>query len=56
MMTGPRSNHSGSQANVKKLYLTHFSQRYKDVTPLAEDAQMVFPETIAAEDLMKITL
>lgn len=55
-MTSREAASIASQSNVKKLYLTHFSQRYKDVTPLQEDAQMVFPETIAAEDLMKITL
>jgi len=39
------------KANVKKLVLTHFSQRYKDVAPLLNQAKQIFPNTIAAKDL-----
>lgn len=45
-----------SQANVKKLILTHFSQRYKSVEKLQEDAQKVFPETTCAHDFMQVKL
>lgn len=41
-------------ANVKQLILTHFSSRYRDVAPLVEEARAVFPNTIAAHDLMTI--
>ncbi len=41
---------------VKKLVLTHFSRRYVDVRPLVEEAKKIFPNTVAAEDFMKIVL
>jgi ribonuclease Z len=37
-------------ANAGKLVIGHFSSRYKDVTPLLEEAKSVFPNTDAAED------
>ncbi|MBD3313885.1 ribonuclease Z [Candidatus Woesearchaeota archaeon] len=43
-------------ADAKKLYLTHFSQRYKDTQQICEDATSTFPNTVCAEDFMKITL
>jgi ribonuclease Z len=33
------------RAGVKKLIIGHFSGRYKDLTPLLEEAQTVFPES-----------
>lgn len=38
------------KANVKRLVIGHFSSRYKDVTPLLEEARKVFPETYEAID------
>ncbi len=38
-------------AHVQTLYLTHFSSRYKDVDPLAEEARRIFPSSFAARDL-----
>ena len=38
------------KANVKHLLLTHFSARYKDITPLMEQATAIFPNTKSAED------
>ncbi len=38
----------------KKLILTHFSQRYKDVNELLEEAREIFPNTVAAYDFMRI--
>ena len=37
-------------ANVGKLVIGHFSSRYKDITPLLEEARSIFPNTEAAED------
>jgi ribonuclease Z len=37
--------------SVKKLYLTHFSARYEDVTDLVKEAQRIHSNTEAAEDL-----
>lgn len=36
------------KSNVKKLIIGHYSSRYKDVTPLVEEAREVFPETYPA--------
>jgi len=38
------------QAGVKKLLLGHFSSRYKEVTPLVNEARVIFPETYPAND------
>lgn len=37
-------------ANVKLLYLYHFSNRYEDADPLLEEARGIFPQTFLAED------
>ncbi|MDR1347894.1 MAG: ribonuclease Z [Prevotellaceae bacterium] len=39
-------------ANAGKLVIGHFSARYKDVTPLVNEARNIFPMTEAAEDGM----
>lgn len=44
------------QAGVKQLMLTHFSARYKDVTPLEEEAFSVFDNVITAADGMVVEL
>ncbi|MBI5881067.1 ribonuclease Z [archaeon] len=43
-----------SQAEAKKLVLTHFSQRYKTVDELEQEAKMHFPNTTCAYDFMKL--
>ncbi|MBI4649097.1 MAG: ribonuclease Z [Bacteroidia bacterium] len=45
-----------SMANVKKRLIGHFSARYKDVTPLVDEARAVFENTFAAEDGMIINI
>ena len=39
-------------ANAKKLIIGHFSSRYKDITPLVNEARSIFKNTEAAEDGM----
>ena len=41
------------QAGVERLYLTHFSSRYKDPEPLAVEAQARFAGTVAARDFLE---
>ncbi len=55
-MTAREAAQVAAQANVKKLILTHFSQRYKSGHPLEEDARTVFDNSFAAKDFMKITI
>jgi ribonuclease Z len=43
-------------ANVKKLVMTHFSQRYTDVSELETEARDIFPESYAGYDFMKLKL
>ena len=38
------------KAEVRRLMLTHFSARYRDVEPLIAEARSIFPDTMAAED------
>lgn len=45
-----------SQANAKRLVLTHFSQRYKDVSEIEEEAKDIFYDVECAYDFMKIKL
>lgn len=44
------------QADVKKLVLTHFSQRYETTEELEKEAKTHFPEAVCAYDFMKVTL
>ena len=44
------------QAGAKELILTHFSQRYKTVEELEEEAKIHFENVRAAFDFMKIKL
>jgi ribonuclease Z len=44
------------KANAKQLVIGHFSARYKDITPLLEEAKNVFSNTVAAEDGMQVVL
>ncbi len=43
--------------NAKQLVLTHISSRYQeDALKLLEEAKQIFPNTILAEDLLRITI
>ena len=44
------------KAGVKKLILTHFSQRYVKTGKLLKEAKKIFPNTIAAEDFLKVII
>ena len=45
-----------NNAGAKRLILTHFSQRYKNVQQIEEEARTVFDNVICAHDFMKINV
>ncbi len=47
---------TAKNAKVKRLVLSHISQRYKDMRKWLEQAQRIFKNTIVAEDFMKIEI
>lgn len=55
-MTSSQAAQIASMSQSEKLILTHFSQRYKDVQELVNEAREIFPETVAAYDFMTINL
>jgi len=55
-MTAKQAALVASKSNVKKLVLTHFSARYKDLGEIKEDAKNFFDNVICAYDFMKIKL
>jgi len=55
-MTSEQAAQVASQSNAKKLVLTHFSQRYKDISTLEQEARDIFPNTVSAHDFMKIKI
>lgn len=54
--TAAQAAQIAKKAGVKKLVLIHFSPRYKNVKPLLEEAKKVFPNTVLAEDGMKVVV
>ncbi len=54
-MTAEQAAMLAKKAKVKQLILTHISQRYKTSQPLLREAKKIFPNTIVAKDLLKIT-
>jgi len=44
------------EANVEKLVLLHVSTIYRDATPLLNEAKEIFPDTIMAFDMMRLTV
>jgi len=55
-MTVKESAEISREANVKYLFLTHFSQRYKEINKIEREAKVIFPNTILSKDLMEINL
>jgi ribonuclease Z len=54
--TAAQAARTAREAKAKRLLLTHFSSRYADVRPLLDEARAIFPDTIAAQDLMEIEM
>ena len=55
-MSAKETAEIASESGVKNLLITHFSQRYKDITEIEEEAREYFENTQATEDLMTIKL
>ncbi|MBN2881635.1 ribonuclease Z [Candidatus Woesearchaeota archaeon] len=53
-LTAQQAAQIASRNDAKKLYLTHFSQRYNSVEEIQKEAQDIFPETVCAFDFLKI--
>lgn len=53
-LTAQQAGLIANRANVKKLILTHFSQRYKTTQEIEEDARNVFSNVTCAYDFMKV--
>lgn len=44
------------EAGVAKLIIGHYSSRYKDVSPILDQAKIIFPNTFSAKEGMKFEL
>ena len=55
-LTSKQAALMAKKAKASKLILTHFSQRYKDVSILMKEAKTVFKNTVEARDLMIVYL
>lgn len=51
-LTASQAAQIASQARAEELILTHFSARYQDLSPFAEEARRIFPNTKVADDLL----
>ncbi len=55
-MTAKDAALMANRSNSKKLILTHFSQRYKEIKEIEEDAKDLFDDVTCANDFMKFKL
>ena len=55
-MTARQAAQVASEAGAQELILTHFSQRYKDLAPLLEDAKELYDAVTCAYDFMTVNL
>lgn len=55
-LTAKQAAEIAKKSKSKKLVLTHFSQRYKNISDVLKEAKAVFKNTVCAEDFTKIEL
>ena len=53
-LTARQAGELAAEAGVRRLALTHFSQRYPDTEPFLEEASAVFDDVVVAADLARI--
>ncbi len=53
-LTAADAGRVARDAGARRLVITHFSQRYPDVRVLVDEAAAVFPDVVAAEDLLRV--
>lgn len=51
-MTAAEAGAIARKAGARRLAITHISPRYKDATPVLDEAQAVFPDTVLAHDFL----
>ncbi len=54
--TSEQAAEIAKKAKVKKLVLTHFSMRYRNVNELEKEAKKVFAKTVASRELMELSI
>lgn len=54
-LTAKQAAHIAKEAKVGTLILTHFSARYIDLNPFEQEAREIFPQTFAADDLLRFS-
>ena len=54
--TAEQAARIAADAGVQRLIIGHYSARYTDIQPLLDEAQSVFPETVAADEGMILEL
>lgn len=52
--TAAQAAQTAADAGARRLLITHFSSRYPDPRQLLEEARAIFPDTVAAEDLLEV--
>lgn len=55
-MTAAQAAQLAQEAEVRKLALTHFSQRYLSIDPFYHEAKAIFPDVFVAKDLASLPL
>ncbi len=55
-LTAKQAAELAKKARAKRLIITHFSQRYKNARVLEKEAKAIFRDTIAAKELMKVSI
>ena len=55
-LTATHAGKIAKESNVKVLYLTHFSQRFKETKEILREAKKEFKNVFVAEDFMKVKI